>query len=77
MQADAQRVTDHRTAGGLALSLLGFVGSASAILAVLVMWALLTAPSQVTVAVAGGPSELATTLVRLVVDAVRQLLEWL
>jgi len=65
-----------RTGGGLGLSLLGFVGTMSAALAALLMWTLLTAPTQVAVGVASGPSALAGVLVRVVFDAVRRLLSW-
>jgi hypothetical protein len=77
MHADAQPLNGHRTAGGLGLSLLGLVGTVSAALAVLLMWTLLTAPTEVAVAVAGGPSELAGVLVRVVIAVVERLLAWL
>jgi hypothetical protein len=77
MHANIARSTDHRTASGFGLSLLGLVGTLSATLAVLLMWTLLTAPAQVAVAVAQGPSELASTLVQVLFDAVAQLLSWL
>ena len=69
--------TDQRTAGGFGLSLLGFVGTLSATLAVLLMWTLLTAPAEVAIAVAQGPSQLARTLFQVLFDAVARLLSWL
>jgi hypothetical protein len=77
MQSQLHQLTANRTAGGVGLSLLGVVGSGSAALAVLLMWTLLTAPTEIAVAVASGPSALAGTLVRVVFDAVWRLLAWL
>ncbi len=77
MPANLAPSSDPRTAGGFGLSLLGLVGTMSATLAVLLMWTLLTAPTQVAVAIAQGPSALAHTLVRVLFDAVAQLLAWL
>jgi hypothetical protein len=62
---------------GIGFSLLGLAGAASATVAVLLMWTLLTAPTQVAVAVAQGPAELAGVLLQALVDAMRQLLSWL
>ena len=70
-------LTEDRTASGFGLSLLGLVGTMSATVAVLLIWTLLTAPTQVAVAVAQGPSELARMLVRVLFAAVTQLLSWL
>jgi hypothetical protein len=77
MHANIDLSPAHRPANGFGLSLLGLAGTMSAVLAVLLMWTLLTAPTEVAVAVAKGPSELAGVLVRVVFDAVRQLLSWL
>jgi hypothetical protein len=77
MHAQIGPSSDPRIAGGFGLSLIGVVGTLSLTLAVLLMWTLLTAPAQVAVAVAGGPSELARTLVRVLFDAVARLLSWL
>jgi hypothetical protein len=75
MQAD-MNMLDGRTGGGLGLSLLGAVASLSAALAALLMWTLLTSPTQIAVGVAEGPSALAGVLFNVVVDAVKQLLSW-
>jgi hypothetical protein len=77
MQAPLNELIGDRTSGGFGLSLLGLVGTLSATLAMLLMWTLLTAPTEVAVAVASGPSTLAGALVRVVFDAVRRLLAWL
>lgn len=76
MLAHAHELDGGRTAGSFGLSLLGLVGTVSAALAVLLMWTLLTAPTEVAVAVASGPSALAGALVRVVFEAVRRLLSW-
>ena len=65
------------TANGFGLSLVGLAGTASATVAVLLMWTLLTAPTDVAVAVTEGPAKVAGLLMRVLVDAVRQLLSWL
>ena len=77
MHAPLNELIGDRTGGGFGLSLLGLVGTLSATLATLLMWTLLTAPADVAVAVASGPSALAGALVRVVFDAVRSLLSWL
>jgi hypothetical protein len=82
MHADVQPLTGRplpgrRPAGGFGLSLLGFIGVTSAAVAGLLMWALLTAPAQVSMAVAKGPSALAGVLVQVVFAAVERLLSWL
>jgi hypothetical protein len=77
MHAKIAPSPDHHAASGFGLSFLGLVGTVSATLAVLLMWTLLTAPAQVAVAVAKGPTELAGTLMLVLVEAVRQLLSWL
>jgi hypothetical protein len=76
MQAPVNELIGGRTAGGFGLSLLGLVGTLSATIATLLIWTLLTAPTEVAVAVASGPSALAGALVRVVFDAVRRLLSW-
>jgi hypothetical protein len=77
MHAQIGPSSDPRIGGSFGLSLLGVVGTTSATLAVLLMWTLLTAPTQVAVAVAEGPSQLARTLARVLFDAVVRLLSWL
>jgi hypothetical protein len=78
MQGRANDLAYRRvTAGGFGLSLLGWVGATAAGLAALMIWTLLTAPADVAVAVASGPSTLASAMVRVVFEAVRRLLSWL
>lgn len=65
------------TPAALGMSLLGLAGAVSALMAALMIWMLLTAPADIVVAVAAGPSELAGAMFRVVIDAVSGLLAWL
>lgn len=70
-------VPDGGTGGGLVISAMGLLAAGAAAVASLMIWALLTAPTDVAVAVASGPSELASAVVGLVFEAVGRLLAWL
>jgi hypothetical protein len=63
--------------GGVMISMLGLLAAGAAALASLMIWTLLTAPTDVAVAVAGGPSEVAEVMLSLVVEALGSLLSWL
>jgi hypothetical protein len=76
-QFESGGLAGRGTAASFGLSLLGLLGALSAALAALIMWSLLTAPAEVAVAVSKGPSELAGTMLRFVVEAVQRLLSWL
>jgi CDP-diglyceride synthetase len=66
---------DQRLSAGL--TVLGFVGGAAALFAVLAMWTLLTSPDRVASAAPGGLPAIFKVVLAVVFEAARPLVAWL